>query len=418
MLNKAIIQRGLDVSFFLFLALSLVIPSGYSYGAAGTIVFAIFGASLALKQRLDQHTKILITCMVAMGVVWGMGFESWWSWTGSDLLPRYMIVAGVIVVVAAWGIQHRAIEWGLGVGALGALLIALYQNIFLGITKATGHTNAIQYGGIAIYLAVAAWCVALLSHKKMGKALVLWGLGTCGLIASLLSETRGAWVAAPVLFAVIFVVLIQHGYKRWALIGCSATCVLMVFAMILYGDKVNQRIQVAVNEVSFYLENPSAAAPTSVGQRLEQWRSASLIIQDNVWTGSGNSGNREAKQVLVDHGLAHPSIMDYGHAHNEIIDMLAKRGIIGFVFLLLFYAIPIYLFWPSKKRLMAISLEMKETVLGLRIAATLLPIAYFCFGWTQVFFAHNSGNMFYIFGLAAFWGALQRLEGKTLHLQS
>ena len=49
-------------------------------------------------------------------------------------------------------------------------------------------------------------------------------------------------------------------------------------------------------------------------------------------------------------------------------------------------------------------------LLALRAAAALLPLAYFGFGWTQVFFAHNSGNMFYIFSLVALWGAICRLE--------
>lgn len=413
-MNKEIIQRGLNISFFLFFALSLVVPSGYSYGAVGSMIFAIFGASITFRKNLNVQTKILLVCMIAMGLVWGIGFESLWSWTGSDLLPRYIIAAGVVAVVSVYGVNYRFVEWGLGAGALGALLIAGYQNIFLGITKATGYTNAIQYGGIAMYLATAAWCIALLNVKRKNFALMLWILGACGLLASLLSETRGAWVAVPVLFVVLFIVLVQHGYKRWASAGFFAACILVIAAMIPYGDNINHRITEASNEVSFYLENPSAAAPTSVGQRLEQWRAAYQLIKMHPWTGWGHFGNRDGKQMLVDQGQAHPSIMDYGHAHNEIIDMLAKRGIIGFIFLLSFYAIPLYLFWPSQKRMCSIPEEIKGKVLGIRLAATMLPIAYFCFGWTQVFFAHNSGNMFYIFGLAAFWGALQRLEGKTL----
>ena len=62
------------------------------------------------------------------------------------------------------------------------------------------------------------------------------------------------------------------------------------------------------------------------------------------------------------------------------------------------------------KRLARVSDEMRSKALALRAAATLLPLAYFGFGWTQVFFAHNSGNMFYIFGLAVLWGGICRLE--------
>ncbi|MHB7984911.1 hypothetical protein, partial [Lacticaseibacillus paracasei] len=53
---------------------------------------------------------------------------------------------------------------------------------------------------------------------------------------------------------------------------------------------------------------------------------------------------------------------------------------------------------------------LQPRLLALRAAAALLPLAYFGFGWTQVFFAHNSGQMFYIFSLAIFWGAICYLE--------
>ena len=39
----------------------------------------------------------------------------------------------------------------------------------------------------------------------------------------------------------------------------------------------------------------------------------------------------------------------YGHAHNERwFDMFVKRGVIGLVGLLLFYAVPLALFWPRR----------------------------------------------------------------------
>jgi O-antigen ligase len=417
MFDKGLTLKGFDVSFFLFFAFSLAIPSGYSYGAVGALLCAIFGAKAAFQKGFDLNTKYLVTSMVIMAFVWGVGFDGWWSWTGSDLLPRYILAGGVLAVASVWGVRSGAIEWGLAAGALGALLIAWYQNHFLGITKATGHTNAIQYGGIAIYLGVSAWCIALLSIERISKSMILFGFGACGLIASMLSETRGAWLALPVLLAVIVFVLFQNGYKRWAIIGLASACILISAAMVPYGEKIYSRIKIAIDEVSLYIEDPSAASLTSVGQRLEQWRSAYLIIKEHPWSGSGYLGNHEAKQALVDQNISHPSIMEYGHAHNEIIDMLAKRGIIGLIGLLVFYATPICLFWPSKKRVISVPVELRKTVLSIRLAATLLPISYFCFGWTQVFFAHNSGNMFYIFGIAAFWGALQRLEGKTLQYQ-
>ena len=71
------------------------------------------------------------------------------------------------------------------------------------------------------------------------------------------------------------------------------------------------------------------------------------------------------------------------------------------------------IFWPTKERLARALPEDRSKLLALRAAAALLPLAYFGFGWTQVFFAHNSGNMFYIFSLAVLWGGICQLEAGS-----
>ena len=44
----------------------------------------------------------------------------------------------------------------------------------------------------------------------------------------------------------------------------------------------------------------------------------------------------------------------------------------------------------------------------LQLAGVALVIAYMGFGLTQVFFSHNSGNLFYLFMLALLHGALPK----------
>ena len=88
------------------------------------------------------------------------------------------------------------------------------------------------------------------------------------------------------------------------------------------------------------------------------------------------------------------------------------------ILLLAFYAVPAAIFWPTQRRLAHADAAQRSKLLALRAAATLLPLAYFGFGWTQVFFAHNSGNMFYIFSLAVLWGGICRLETQSAVTQT
>lgn len=220
-------------------------------------------------------------------------------------------------------------------------------------------------------------------------------------------------MVAPLLIAVVLGWLWQYSHSK-IVVRTFIVVVAMFAAMVLpYGEKFLTRGQMAVAEFQQYTENPVKAANTSIGQRLEQWRLAWAMWKEQPFLGWGTEGSVQRKQAYVDQGLAHPSVMNYGHAHNEILDMLAKRGALGLTMLLMFYAIPLAAFWPTRSRITALPETLQRQALALRAAASLLPIAYFGFGWTQVFFAHNSGNMFYLFAIVAFWGAIQYLERSS-----
>lgn len=412
-LYKKIVGGGLDASAFLLFAVALAIPSGYSYGAVGFVVCALAGLAGLRGARWDRPTWALAGIVLAMGLLWGMSFDGWGSWTGSDYWPKYWLAAGCLLVVAHWGVHHRSVGWGVAAGGVGALAIAAYQYLVQGMPRVEGFTNAIQYGGIAMYLGLAAWCWALFSGRPWRQSLWFWLCGACGVLASLMSQSRGGWVVVPLLLACMLWVLYRHGRARLAVGAVVAACVLGAAVGIPYGAKIGARASEAVSELQFYLAKPQEAAVTSIGQRMEQWRLALRMGAEKPWTGWGTHGVVEGKKAQVAQGLAHPSVLDYGHAHNELLDMWVKRGLVGVALLLLFYAIPLAVFWPTRARMAAVEPASRGAVLALRLAAALLPIAYFGFGWTQVFFAHNSGNLFYLFALVGFYGALRRLTGRT-----
>lgn len=71
---------------------------------------------------------------------------------------------------------------------------------------------------------------------------------------------------------------------------------------------------------------------------------------DRPWTGWGRYGYEAEKKRRVDAGETHPIVLQYSHAHNELLDIFAKRGIPGVVVLLIFYGMPLVLFWPTRRR--------------------------------------------------------------------
>lgn len=409
------VSAGVGFCAFLLFALALTVPSGYSYGAVGLVIFSLAGVRL-LRRGTSCGTGIIALggILLAMGLLWGMSFDGWWSWTGSDYWPKYWLAAACLPVVGLVGVPAGKLQWGLAAGSVGALGVAAYQYLVQEMVKATGFTNAIQYGDLAMYMGLATWCFALFNGRGWKQSLLLWLCGACGVLASLLSETRGGWVVAPMLLVVMLWALFRNGRAKLALATVVAVGVLMAAVLIPYGKKFEERAEQAVVELQQYQAQPQQAAVTSIGQRLEQWRLAVRMIAAKPLTGWGTQGVVVEKQALVDQGLAHPSVMQYGHAHNEILDMWVKRGLPGLLLLLLFYAIPLAVFWPTQQRMGAVPVAERPMALALRVAASLLPLAYFGFGWTQVFFAHNSGNLFYIFALVSFYGGIKVVEARRI----
>ncbi len=124
------------------------------------------------------------------------------------------------------------------------------------------------------------------------------------------------------------------------------------------------------------------------------------------------AGYTAEKAARVAAGKYHPSILEYKYVHNELLDLFVKTGLVGVAVLLVFYALPIYMFWPSPARLAACEGRpgLRSQVLALRLSGLCIPVLYIGFGLTQVFFAHNSGIMFYGFMTMLVWAALLGLE--------
>ena len=405
---------AMDVACFAFFALSLCLPSGYSYGSTAVALLSLLGCIAVRSNTTTQrHTMALVAIMLVMGLLWSMSFDRWFSAAGWGYGAKYALAALCLWYLSKTGVRMSAVVWGLACGAAGALAIAAYQTGIQKMPRVGGFTNAIQYGGIAMYLGFSTLTLALLGRWSKHQTAALALLGACGIYASFLSDSRGSWVVIPLLTAAIWLMAWLNGYKRLASIAAGGILILGLIAAVPAYKKLEQRSVEASQEVAQYLHDPQKYAVTSVGQRLEQWRLAIHLIERRPIAAWGLAGYPVAKQEMVNQGLAHPSVMEYGHAHNEILDMWVKRGLLGLVLLLLFYAIPAYIFWPTKKRLARAQPEDRSKLLALRAAAALLPLAYFGFGWTQVFFAHNSGNMFYIFSLAVLWGGICQLEVRT-----
>lgn len=401
--------RTSQLAAFLVPGVALSVPSGYSVGAAVLALAALVFVRQWWGQPWDRRALLLGSLIAVMGVLWSLSFDGWSLKPRNDQFYKYLFAIAGLGFLQLYAPKVRPLGWGMLAGALGAGLVAAWQAGWTDAHRANGFTNAIQFSGLALILALGCCFGVLLLWRSLAAWQRALGLvcSLFGLLAVVLSDTRGSWIVLPVVLLMGALMLWRCGLRKPVGLGLVAAVIGIGALVAVKGAEMTQRYHTAVTEVEQYQEQHQGAAQTSVGQRLAHWQLAWEMGRDKPLTGWGLQGYIDEKERRVQAGRASASVLGYDHAHNEVLDMFAKRGLIGVALLLVFYAVPLAIFWPTRRRMAQCpGTPMDRQILYLRMLGTMVPLCYMGFGLTQVFFAHNSGHMFYVYMLVVLLGAL------------
>jgi O-antigen ligase len=255
---------------------------------------------------------------------------------------RLLFGLSCIGFVAALKPARRWFCWGLCVGALGAGVIALVQRLVLDMDRAEGFTHhAITFGDLALAMGLMALCT-LAEFRASRWAALPWLALMAGMLAAILSGSRGAWLALPLVAWPLW----RYGraiYGKaiiWAMWLCLAI-VLLAYALPATG--LASRLAEAVSNVQGYFSHNDAT--TSVGIRLELWKASWLMFSEHPLMGVGRDQFQNALHQLVAQGKLQTSpALNYSSSHNDMLHFLATGGLLDFGCLLLMYGGP-YLFF-------------------------------------------------------------------------
>lgn len=410
-------RHGGSAAAFMVPGLALWLPSGYSWGPVALLLCALVCAPRWVRQPLGANTRTLAWLIAAMGVLWCIDSGPRPGVASPELLLKYLAALPCLWFIAAAPPRSGALWAGLAVGGIGSGVIALIQVYGLGYERAQGFTNAIQYGDLSLLIGFMALSTMAVLWSDLSAARRAWlgAGGILGLAGSLLSQSRGGWLTLVLLLPVIGFVLARRGQARPARkLGLAITGAVVLAAAPMHAELSTRLAQVG-SEVRAYVELQDAES--SIGQRLAHWQLALRLGADRPWLGWGSAyGEEKARRVQL-HQAA-PVTLRFDHAHNELLDMFARRGLVGVALLLLWLVIPLRLFWPVAPPSGAGSgLAADPVRLALCVTGILLPLGYLGFGLTQVLFAHNSGHMFYLFMLVVIHGALTGHDAAMAHEQ-
>ncbi|MGM0925019.1 MAG: O-antigen ligase family protein [Pseudomonadota bacterium] len=391
--------RYTSLAAFLLGALPLVVPSGYSIGSAmlllGSVVLLWRRPMLGLE-RADAVVMAALTVSALIGMIWAGWVGE--GWRDVDKPVRFLLAVPALLLVMAYPPRLAWLWSGLALGAIGAGGWAIWQRFGEGVPRASGDMNPIQYGNLSMLLGVLClaglgWAVVQ-RHRHAWTFLISSG-AALGVLASLLSGSRGGWVGVPFILLVLYRAYGRDLSMRLALVLSALLVVALIVVYQVEETGVENRVTQAVSNIDQYFSGGNRN--TSVGMRFEMWKGAAHLIIEKPLSGWGENGYRPAMQELADQGVIESGAAKFGHAHNEYLDVFAKRGVLGFLSLMALYLVPLTLFvrgfsMPDLSRR------------SVAVAGALLSVTYIDFSLTQAFLAHNSGTMMYAFLLAVLWG--------------
>lgn len=325
-------------------------------GVANAAVFLLFLFSLFYIGRKKNNEQKIYVGIFALPLVvallqMAMGYPVMVKALDA---PSRFFLAAVGVFSLPWLRTHvmvRAIAWvvlsALGV-AVWAYLSTHVQMFFWGDGSRAwnGFSNPIPFGVLSV---MTIFLVTLLPNDVLSKnKSQIWfikgGAILCAAYAVYMTQTRSAILVVPFLLILVSVYYSRGSWRH------SFFCLMPIMALALFvactDNNIKNRINEGVNDFAIFDKNIN----TSMGLRVEMWRTAGLIFLDHPFFGVGKAGYYSTLQKMVKQGEASPYINGAPHPHNEFLNMGVETGLVGFFAGLLLYLFPLWVFWQNLRK--------------------------------------------------------------------
>jgi O-antigen ligase len=149
----------------------------------------------------------------------------------------------------------------------------------------------------------------------------------------------------------------------------------------------------------YFGEYSLSIANTSLGGRFEMWRAAWRLFLKHPWLGVGTGAFQANTLQLISLGIIAPFAGIYDHPHNDYLDALSSRGIIGFVVLLAVFMLPAWFFMKTMR-----SQEQVRHAIGL--AGILTVSGFAIYALTDTIFLHSMMITWYVIYMTLFCALL------------
>ncbi len=408
--------RATGVVLLLTQALGLVLPkwAGAGFLLLGLVSLVWLTATrgwqlrgLHASERLLAIAATLYVFAILLGLAWH-GLDP----AGTQTLGRTLRLLLILpLFLYLRQIDGLAPYWWHGL-ATGGLIAGLYAWWFL-LTgqigefedRVGGATNPIYFGGIALLMDFML--LPRISDIRLAlSARVFAALGLAGGVsASLLSGSRGAWVAALPLLLLFLLSFVHQLPRHWRYLMPALLIVGVIALNLLPQVNMDQRMLDVIREISAALHGQ--AMEGGVSERLQMWAIALGLIADQPWLGPGPGAFEAGLAAAGGAGEAQPQLLDYRHPHNQFLSALLYAGLPGLLGLALLFALPLRRFWLMRRSSLVSTQQLAWC--GLAAIAMLAAMAF-----SESIFERNIGVIWFGLILATSLGLLASERRREL----
>lgn len=374
---------------FLFPFLSLVTLFGVSLGSFLFLITALIlfkPCRDALLRHWPQVRWVVLAFLLHFLFVLGCALVRGANMNTVEKPARMFFAVSSLAAVLAARPPRRMLWWGVIGGALAALPLVAWQRIVLDIERPGGLINAITFGDLALLLALLSVTAAIDMRDDPRQARLAAVGALAGLAASLLTGSRGGWVA----LAVAALLFLRHarvlGGRSVRLLLASGAAVVLA-AWFVPATGMQGRFDEGVSDVRGWFEGGTVF--TRVGTRLELWKGASMLIAERPLLGMDFAACRERLAEFAREGRLDPVVLPLPHLHNDALQELATGGVVGFALWAAVLAAPLLFF------LRELRAGAGKPQSALALAGVLVVTSYASFGLTEVIFWSMKGSLFY-----------------------
>ncbi|MCB1917351.1 MAG: O-antigen ligase family protein [Rhodocyclaceae bacterium] len=340
------------------LAVALMMVSPAIAGVV-LVVLALWGI-VAIVQgpavTAEEREWAWLSLLIPAAYVLNMALTGW----AMHLLDRPMHLAyGVLLalVLSRAGLSMRVFALATVVAALAAGGIALYEGVLLDQPRVFGlggRWNAVPFGNFSLLVGSVALAGALACRhgarhpgRWLAAGVLAFGAGT---YASMMSGSRGGWLALPVLVLIAsYASRSIHRRHRMMIVGGLLLAAVAAFSA---SDSVRQRLASAVGNVTAFLDAPAAleSMDNASGIRLAMWRWGLGHFVEQPWTGIGYANFAQQRTASVARGEMPAHFDELANLHNELVSSLAFGGLPSAFAVLAFWALGARFFLRSLRR--------------------------------------------------------------------